>query len=129
MRAQTLSDLLKKGDHVAVSNITGREASKVTEESQKYCGNIIGGWALGKSGDTIETFRGPIPVYATFEELMRMTPAENLPNKIIIYSPPAAVYGEIKEVVDHGKDCVETIFVITEHVSIELTSKAYRIAK
>lgn len=129
MRAQTLSDLLTKGDRVAVSNITGREASKVSEETQKYCANIIGGWALGKSGDTIETSRGPIPVYATFEELMRMTPAENHPNKIIIYSPPPAVYGEIKEVVDHGKDCVETIFVITEHVSIEVTSKAYCIPR
>jgi len=129
MRAQTLSDLLKAGDRVAVSNITGREASKVSEDSQKYCANIIGGWALGKSGDTIETSRGTIPVYATFDELMRMTPAENRPNKIIIYSPPPAVYGEIKEVVDHGKDCVETIFVITEHVSIEVTSKAYNIAQ
>ncbi len=129
MRAQTLSDLLKRGDRVAVSNITGREASKVSEESQKYCANIIGGWALGRSGDTIETSGGPIPVFATFDELMRMTPVERHPNKIIIYSPPPAVYGEVKEVVDHGRDCVETIFIITEHVSIEVTSKAYSIAR
>ena len=53
MRAHTLCELLKKGDRVAVSNITGREASKVSEETQKYCGNIVGGWALGKSGETI----------------------------------------------------------------------------
>ena len=54
MRAKKLSDLLKKGDRVAVSNITGREASKVSEVSQKYSGNIIGGWALGKGGQKIE---------------------------------------------------------------------------
>ncbi len=129
MRAHTLYDLLKKGDRVAVSNITGREASKVSEETQKYCRNIIGGWALGKSGETIETKGGTIPVYATFDELMRMTPEERRPNKIIIYSPPPAVYGEVKEVVDHAKGVVETIFVITEHVPLEVTAKIYTIAR
>jgi succinyl-CoA synthetase alpha subunit/citrate synthase len=129
MRAQTLCDLLKKGDRVAVSNITGREASKVSEESQKYCANIVGGWALGKSGEKIETSGGTIPVYATFDELMRMTPSQSRPNKIIIYSPPPAVYGEVKEVVDHGKGVVETIFIITEHVSVEVTAKVYNIAR
>jgi succinyl-CoA synthetase alpha subunit len=128
MRAQTLCDLLKKGDRVAVSNITGREASKVSEETQKYCANIVGGWALGKSGETIETSGGAIPVYATFGELMRMTSPQSHPNKIIIYSPPPAVYGEVKEVVDHGRGVVETIFVITEHVSVEVTAKVYNIA-
>ena len=48
MRAKKLSDLLKAGDRIAVSNITGREASTVSVASQKYCGNIVGGWALGK---------------------------------------------------------------------------------
>ncbi|MGC9323305.1 MAG: citrate/2-methylcitrate synthase [Desulfomonilia bacterium] len=129
MRAKTLADLLKQGDRVAVSNITGREASRVSEESQKYCRNLVGGWALGKSGQTIETPQGPIPVYATFEELMKQTPPEMHPNKIIIYSPPPAVYGEVKEVVDHGKGNVETIFVITEHVSIEVTSKLHAICR
>ena len=41
MRAKCLSDLLKTGDRVAVSNITGREASKVSMDSQRFCGNII----------------------------------------------------------------------------------------
>ncbi|MBA7687132.1 hypothetical protein ES703_95592 [subsurface metagenome] len=74
MRANSLSDLLKKGDRIAVSNITGREASKVSVDSQKYCANITGGWALGKGGQKIESPSGPIPVFATFEELLRMTP-------------------------------------------------------
>ena len=98
MRAKQLSDLLKKGDRVAVSNITGREASQVTEVSQEYCANIIGGWALGKGGQTIKTPQGSIHVYATFEELLRLTPKEKHPNKILIYSPPDAVYGEVKEI-------------------------------
>ena len=51
MRALRLSDLLKKGDRVGVSNITGREAAKVCAASQKYCGNIVGGWALGRDGE------------------------------------------------------------------------------
>ncbi len=99
MKAKTLKDLLKKGDRIAISNITGREASKVAVSSQKYSNNIIGGWALGKGGETVQTLNGDIPVYATFHELMLISPEEKHPNKIIIYSPPQAVYGEIKEVV------------------------------
>lgn len=129
MRAKELSELLKKGDRIAVSNITGREASKVSADSQKYSANIIGGWALGKGGQKIETIAGDIPVYSTFDEIMRLAPAEQRPNKVIIYSPPEAVYGEVKEVVIHGQDTVETIFVITEHVAIEVTAKIYKICR
>jgi succinyl-CoA synthetase alpha subunit/citrate synthase len=129
MRATELTDLLKKGDRVAVSNITGREASKVSAQSQKYCANIIGGWALGKGGQKIETAAGDIPVFSTFEELLRLTPKENHPNKIIIYSPPEAVYGEVKEVVKHGFETVETILVITEHVSVEVTAKLGQVCR
>ena len=127
MRAKTLSDLLRKDDRVAVSNITGREASKVSAVSQHYCSNIVGGWALGKGGQTIEYAGGAIPVYATFDELLRMTPAELRPNKILIYSPPEAVYGEAKEIVNHGAGQVETIYIVTEHVSIEVTAKVHKI--
>jgi succinyl-CoA synthetase alpha subunit len=127
MRAKTLSDLLEKGDRIAVSNITGREASKVCAASQKYCGNVMGGWALGKDGESIDTSCGPIPVYGTFEELLRRTPEEGRPNKILIYSPPEAVYGEVKEIVQYGRGIVETIYIITEHVSIEVTAKIHQI--
>jgi succinyl-CoA synthetase alpha subunit len=127
MRAKKLEDLLKKGDRVAVSNITGREARKVSAVSQNYCGNIIGGWALGKGGQHIETPKGDIPVYPTFDELIRYTEPKRHPNKILIYSPPEAVYGEVKEVVDHGEKFIETIYIVTEHVSIEVTAKIRQI--
>ena len=69
MIAKTLSDLLKKGDRVAVSNITGREASKVSVISQQYCGNVVAGWALGKAGQTISVPGGKdIPVLGQFEK-------------------------------------------------------------
>ena len=124
MRAAKLSDLLKAGDRVAVSNITGREASMVTVASQTYCGNIVGGWALGKGGQTVEVpGEEPIPVFPTVDELMHGLPAENRPNKVIIYSPPPAVYGEAKGVVEHGRETVETLFIITEHVSVEVSAK------
>lgn len=127
MRAKQLTDLLKKGDRVAVSNITGREASKVSLESQCYSDIVVGGWALGKGGRKLETAVGEIPVFSDFQELMELLPDDKKPNKIIIYSPPEAVYGEVKEVVQHGKDVVETIFIITEHVSIEVTAKIHHI--
>jgi len=127
MRARTLSDLLKKGDRVAVSNITGREASKVCAISQKYCGNIVGGWALGKGGESVDTLSVPIPVYGTFEELLKRTPVERQPNKVLIYSPPEAVYGEVKEIAQCCRDAVETVYVVTERVSIEVTAKIRQI--
>ncbi len=129
MRARTLKDLLKKGDRIAVSNITGREASKVSLVSQVYCGNIVAGWALGKGGQTIEVPGGRgIQVFGQFEDLMASLPEDRKPNKVIVYSPPDAVYGDVKEVVEHGKGRVETVFVITEHVSVEVTAKLRRLA-
>jgi succinyl-CoA synthetase alpha subunit len=124
MKAKKLSDLLKSSDRVAVSNITGREARSVTVASQRYCPNIVGGWALGKNGLQIEVpGRDPIPVFSDTESLTSALPREQWPNKVIIYSPPQAVYAEAKEIVDHFRDTVETIFIITEHVSVEVMSK------
>ncbi|HYW79955.1 MAG TPA: hypothetical protein VE890_10290, partial [Thermoguttaceae bacterium] len=70
MRAQTLEDLLKKGDRVAVSNVTGREAAKVSLVSQLYCDNIVAGWALGKGGQTISVTKGrDIKVFGQFDDM------------------------------------------------------------
>ena len=128
MRARTLLDILKKGDRVAVTNITGREASKVTAISQMFCGNIVGGCALGKAGQVIEMPNGQdIQVHGQFEEMMASFPEPQRPNKIVVYSPPDAVYGDVKEILEHGRASVETIFVITEHVAIEVTAKLKRL--
>ena len=128
MRARRLSGLLKKGDRVAVSNITGREASGVSVISQRYSNNIVGGWALGKGNQAIEVpGQNDIPVFATCAELYAKVPKAKHPNKIIIYSPPEAVYGEVKEAIEHGGKQLQTIFVITEHVSIEVTAKIHSI--
>jgi succinyl-CoA synthetase alpha subunit/citrate synthase len=130
MKATQLTDLLKKDDRIAVSNITGREASKVSIVSQRYCGNIVGGWALGKGGQDIEYESGKtIPVFATFDELLNGLPKKQHPNKLVVYSPPDAVYGEVKEIISYGGKQIETIFIITEHVSIEVTAKIANLAK
>jgi len=130
MRAKTFSGLLKKGDRVAVSNITGREASKVTVVSQQYSPNIVGGWALGKGGRKIDIGnKNAIPVFATCEALYNKLPPNQHPEKIIIYSPPAAVYGEVKEAIKYGGKRLQTLFIITEHVSIEVTAKIRLICK
>ncbi len=129
MRAKSLRDLLNKGDRIACSNITGREASKVSIISQRYCPNIVAGWALGKAGQTVDVpGGGPIPVFGQFDELMSALPDKKKPNRVIVYSPPEAVYGDVKEVIEHGQNKVETIFIITEHVSIEVTAKLKSLA-
>lgn len=130
MRAKTLAGFLKKGDRVAVSNVTGREASKVCVTSQAYCNNIVGGWALGRGGETVRCSKGDdIPVFADCAGLMRQLPPEKRPNKVIVYSPPAAVYGDVKETLNYGSGCVETIYIITEHVSVEVSAKIHNLAQ
>ena len=129
MIARSLSGLLKKGDRVAVSNITGREASKVSTISQQYCGNVVAGWALGKSGQWLEAPGAKsIPVFGQFEEMMSQLGEGERPTKVIVYSPPDAVYGDVKEALENHRGSVKTVYVITEHVSIEVTSKLRRLA-
>jgi len=130
VRSRKLSGLLGSDDRVAVSNITGREASKVTVVSQQYAGNIVGGWALGKGGQTIEVpGKDPVPVFATCEELYARLPKSDRPNKVVIYSPPEAVYGEVKGAIQYGGKHLQTIFIITENVAIEVTAKIHEIAR
>ncbi len=129
MRAKTLTDLLRQGDRIAVSNITGREAGKVTEVSHRYGENIVGGWALGRGGVAIPMEQqASLPVFSDYAELLEQLPAERHPNKIVIYSPPEAVYGEIKNVVKASVG-VETIYIITERVSIEVSAKIHRLCE
>ena len=57
----------------------------VTVASQQYGGNIVGGWALGKGGQTIDAPGGePIPVAATAMDLFARLPDDKLPQKIIV---------------------------------------------
>ena len=125
MRAKKLTDLVNRHDRVAVSNITGREARKVSEISQYYGSIIVGGWALGKGGDKIPLDRShAIPVFADYQDMIETLPEKQHPNKIIIYSPPEAVYGEVKNVVNYPSAIqINTIFIITEHVSVEVAAK------
>jgi succinyl-CoA synthetase alpha subunit len=124
MRAKKITDLLKKGDRVAVSNITGREASRVSIVSQRYSENIVGGWALGKGGRKLDVDQiTTIPVFSDYGELLKKLPKSKHPNKVIIYSPPDAVYGEVKNVITAKDSKVDTLFIITENVSVEVSSK------
>jgi succinyl-CoA synthetase alpha subunit/citrate synthase len=130
MRAKTLTDLLRQGDRVAVSNITGREAGEVTEASHCYAGNIVGGWALGKGGGQLPVeHQSSLPVFSDYADLREHLPRERHPNKIVIYSPPEAVYGEIKNVVKASLGNAETIFIITEHVSTEVSAKIHKLCR
>ena len=130
MIAKALNGFIQKGDRVAVSNITGREASKVSTISQQYCGNVVAGWALGKAGQTIEVPGGTdIPVFGQFEEIMTHLPETRRPNKVVVYSPPDAVYGDVKEVLEKGNGYIKTLYVITENVAISVTAKLRSLAE
>jgi len=66
----------------------------VTVASQNYCGNLVGGWALGKGGQTIDVpGRKPIPVFSDAADLFHKLPEEKRPNKIVVlYIEPGGLY-------------------------------------
>ena len=89
----------------------------------------MAGWALGKAGKWVEVPGGKsIPVFGQFDEMMTQLPEKRRPTKVIVYSPPDAVYGDVKEALENNRNSVKTVFVITEHVSIEVTAKLRRLA-
>jgi len=67
----SLSELATKDDKVVVLNILGKESSGVTPVSHEYSGgNIVFGTGPGKTGKSLPTKIGNIPVYGSIKEGM-----------------------------------------------------------
>ena len=112
----SLSELAVKEDRVVVLNILGKESSGVTPISNDYSGgNIVFGTGPGKSGKSLATKTGKIPVYNSIKEGME---AGHKFNTVVVYLPPSGVKDGIAEAVRENPDLTKAI-ILTEKVSVK----------
>ncbi len=112
----SLSELATKDDRVVVLNILGKESSGVTPVSHEYSGgNIVFGTGPGKSGKSLPTKIGKIPVYNSIEEGMA---AGHKFNTVVVYLPPSGVKDGVAEAVRANPD-LKKVIVLTEKVSVK----------
>jgi len=111
-----LSQLATKDDRVVVLNILGKESSTVTPTSHEYSGgNVVFGTGPGKSGKSLPTKLGNIPVYNSIKEGML---AGHKFNVVVVYLPPSGVKDGVAEAVRHNPD-LKKVIVLTEKISVK----------
>ena len=112
----SLSELATKDDKVVVFNILGKESSGVTPISHEYSGgNIVFGTGPGKSGKSLPTKVGKIPVYNSIKEGMA---AGHEFNTAVVYLPPSGVKDGVAEAVRNNPK-LKKVIVLTEKVSVK----------
>ena len=111
----SIAEIATKDDRVCVLNILGNESRTVTPVSHEYSGgNVVFGTGPGRSGQSLGTKLGPIPVYNSVKEGMA---AGHKFNTAVIYLPPSGVKDGVSEVVKHNPD-LQKIIILTEKVSV-----------
>ncbi len=112
----SLKEMATKEDRVCVLNILGNESKAVTPVSHEYSGgNVVFGTGPGRSGQTLETKLGLIPVYNSIKEAR----AKGLKfNTTVIYLPPSGVKDGVAEVVRQNPD-LKKVIILTEKISIK----------
>ena len=103
-----MSILVNKKTKVLIQGITGREATKVSEEMQTYGTKILAGVTPGKGGQEVNG----IPVYDTVREALGN---HNDINTSLIYVPPLAAKDACLEAMANG---VKLLDVITERIPV-----------
>ncbi|MBI5970813.1 MAG: CoA-binding protein [Deltaproteobacteria bacterium] len=111
---KSLADIATKSDRVCVLNILGNESKAVTPISHVYSGgNVVFGTGPGRTGQTLETKIGNIPVYNSIREGIK---AGLKFNTAVIYLPPSGVKDGVAEAVRHNPD-IKKVIILTEKVS------------
>lgn len=100
--------LVDSNTRVLIQGITGREASKVTQEMLSYGTKILAGVTPGKGGQSVEG----IPVYDTVKQALQEHPQINAS---LVYVPPLAVLDASLESISNG---IKLLNVITERVPV-----------
>ncbi|MCK4738485.1 MAG: CoA-binding protein [Deltaproteobacteria bacterium] len=112
---KSLKDIATKDDTVCVLNITGNESRTVTPTSHEFSGgNIVFGTSPGRSGQSLSTKLGKIPVYNSIKEGMA---AGHKFTTAVIYLPPSGVKDGVAEAVKHNPE-LKKVIILTEKVSI-----------
>jgi len=112
----SLKEIATRDDRVCVLNILGNESRTVTPTSHEYSGgNVVFGTGPGRSGQSLPTKIGKIPVYNSIKEGMA---AGHTFNTAVIYLPPAGVRDGVAEVVAQNPD-LKKVIILTEKVSVK----------
>ena len=111
----SLAQIATREDRVCVLNMLGGESSDVTPVGHSYSGgNVVFGTSPGRGGQTLETPRGPIPVYNNVREGLE---AGHHFNCGVVYLPPAAARDGVAELIRVNPN-LEKIFIVTEKLSV-----------
>ena len=111
----SLSQIATRHDRVCVLNILGGESSEVTPVSHVWSGgNVVFGTAPGKSGQTLETSIGPVPVFNSVREGLD---AGHRFNCGVVYLPPTAARDGVAELIRVNPE-LKKIFIITEKIAV-----------
>lgn len=112
---KSLGEIATREDRVCVLNILGNESRTVTPVSHIYSGgNIVFGTMPGRSGQSLETKLGNIPVFNSVKEGLK---AGHKFNTAVIYLPPSGVKDGVAESVKHNPD-LKKVIILTEKVSV-----------
>lgn len=111
----SLADIAAASDRVCILNILGGESRQVTPVSHAYSGgNVVFGTSPGRSGQSLPTPAGPIPVFNSVLEGLK---AGLRFNTGVVYLPPAGVRDGVAELVRVNPD-LRKIVIVTEKVSV-----------
>ncbi|MBI5887123.1 MAG: CoA-binding protein [Deltaproteobacteria bacterium] len=112
----SLAELATREDRICVLNILGSESKSVTPVSHEYSGgNIVFGTSPGRSGQSLETKLGRIPVFSSIKEGLK---AGLKFNTAVVYLPPSGVKDGVAEAVRENPD-LKKIIILTEKVSTQ----------
>ena len=111
----SLAKVATREDRVCVLNILGGESSQVTPVSHAFSGgNVVFGTSPGRTGQTLRTPLGEVPVFSAVREGLDAGLGFNTG---VIYLPPAGVRDGVAELA-RVNPALEKIVIVTEKVSV-----------
>ncbi len=111
----SLEQVATPEDRVCVLNIAGGESRTVTPVSHVYSGgNIVCGTMPGRSGTSMKTEAGDIPIYNNVAEAME---AGHNFNVAVVYVPPSGVKDSVIEAVRVNPE-INKVVILTEKVPL-----------
>lgn len=110
-----LDSVASREDRICVLNILGSESRLVTPVSHAFSsGNVVFGTSPGRSGQTLKTPIGEVPVFNTVLEGMR---AGCRFNTGVVYLPPLGVRDGVAELIRVNPD-LRKIVIVTEKIPV-----------
>ena len=111
----SLADIAKRSDRVCVLNILGSESRTVSPVCHAYSGgDIVFGTSPGRSGQTLATALGDIPVFNSVREGLDAGLSFNTG---VVYLPPQGVRDGVAELI-RVNPRLQKIVIITEKIAI-----------